>query len=143
MAPNFSMHARTCLTRSVLWAACLLLSGCAAIPQVRHQPQFHNPFPQLHRVAILPFFNLSSEPTVNQDEVAEAYYNELQGIPGFEVMPPGVQRAARFLPLTHVVTLVKGLWFGETWTRHLTEVAILSSIMILSARVAASVFRWE
>jgi hypothetical protein len=44
----------------------------------------------LHRVAILPFYNLSAEPTVNQDDVALAYYNELQQVPGFEVMPPGV-----------------------------------------------------
>ncbi|MFO7908353.1 MAG: hypothetical protein ACQESR_05525 [Planctomycetota bacterium] len=64
--------------------------GCAPLPIVKHQPQYHNPFPQLHRVAILPFFNLSSEPTVNQDEVAEAYFNELQAIRGFEVVPPGV-----------------------------------------------------
>ncbi len=70
----------------------LLSGGCAAIPTVKHQPQYHNPFPQLHRVAILPFFNLSSDPTVNQDEVAEAYFNELQKIPGFEVMPPGVAK---------------------------------------------------
>ncbi|MFW6169133.1 MAG: hypothetical protein ACODAD_01500 [Planctomycetota bacterium] len=67
-----------------------LCFGCAPLPIVKHQPQYHNPFPQLKRVAILPFFNLSSEPTVNQDEVAEAYFNELQAIRGFEVMPPGV-----------------------------------------------------
>ncbi len=67
-------------------------SGCAAIPEVRHQPQLHNPFPQLHRVAILPFFNLSTDPTINQDDVALAYYAELQQIPGFEVVPPGVVR---------------------------------------------------
>jgi hypothetical protein len=60
------------------------------VPQVRRQPQYHNPFPQLHRVAILPFYNLSANPYVNQDDVAEAYYVELQQIPGFEVMPPGV-----------------------------------------------------
>ena len=66
------------------------LSGCAVIPEIKYQPQVHNPFPQLHRVAILPFYNLSTEPTVNQDDVALAYYNELQTIPGFEVMPPGV-----------------------------------------------------
>lgn len=66
------------------------MGGCAPLPIIKHQPQYHNPFPQLERVAILPFFNLSSEPTVNQDEVAEAYFKELQAIPGFEVMPPGV-----------------------------------------------------
>jgi hypothetical protein len=69
---------------------CLLSSGCAVIPEITHEPQVHNPFPQLHRIAILPFYNLSADPTVNQDDVALAYYNELQQIPGFEVMPPGV-----------------------------------------------------
>jgi hypothetical protein len=57
-----------------------------------HQPQVHNPFPQLSRVAVLPFYNLSAEPTVDQDEVALAYYNELQAIPGFEVVPIGVTK---------------------------------------------------
>lgn len=76
--------------RLIIGTLCLCLSGCAVIPEIRHQPQVHNPFPQLHRVAILPFYNLSNDPTVNQDDVALAYYNELQVIPGFEVMPPGV-----------------------------------------------------
>ena len=82
--------ASLCGSLLLLTLMCLLTSGCAAIPQITHQPQVHNPFPQLHRVAILPFYNLSAEPTVNQDDVALAYYNELQQIPGFEVMPPGV-----------------------------------------------------
>jgi ABC-2 type transport system permease protein len=60
-----------------------------------------------------------------------------------EVMPESVQRAARFLPLTHVVTLVKGLWFGASWGDHLTEVAVLVGILIVGAIVAARVFRWE
>ena len=62
---------------------------------------------------------------------------------GAEVMPESVQRAARFLPLTHVVTLVKGLWFGASWGDHLTEVAVLVGILIVGAVVAARVFRWE
>ena len=74
----------------LLSLVCLLCGGCAAIPEVTRVPQYHNPFPQLHRVAILPFYNLSAEPTVSQDDVALAYYGELQQIPGFEVMPPGV-----------------------------------------------------
>ncbi len=73
----------------------LLLGGCAAFPDIRHKPTFHNPFPQLHRVAILPFFNLSAEPTVDTRLVTLAYYQELQKIPGFEVVPPGV--VERFL----------------------------------------------
>jgi hypothetical protein len=73
-----------------LFACCF--SGCAFFPDIQEEPRYHNPFPQLHRVAILPFFNLSAEPTVNGEEVALAYYNELQLIPGFEVMPIGVAK---------------------------------------------------
>ncbi len=69
-------------------AAC----GCSLVPEVRHKASLHNPFPQLKRVAVLPFFNQSSAPTVDGDAVAEAYYSELQSIPGFEVLPVGVTR---------------------------------------------------
>jgi len=65
-------------------------AGCALVPDVRSRSRFHNPLPQIHRVAVLPFFNQSSEPTINQIAVAEAYYASLQSIPGFEVVPVGV-----------------------------------------------------
>src|SRR6184192_1976292 len=71
---------------------CALSSGCMAIPDRILEPQFHNPFPQIYRVAVLPFYNQSSEPTVDGEAVAMAYYNELQEIPGFEVMPVGVAK---------------------------------------------------
>ena len=70
-------------------------SGCALIPETRYRDSLHNPFPQLKRVAFLPFYNQSSEPTVNSDRVAEAYYAALQAIQGFEVMPVGVTKAQR------------------------------------------------
>ena len=72
------------------FAFVLFLSGCAAIPDVAHEPHCHNPFPQLTRVAVLPFFNQSGDPYLSQDRIALAYYNQLQQIPGFEVMPVGV-----------------------------------------------------
>jgi hypothetical protein len=71
---------------------CLASGGCALWPDRIVEPQFHNPFPQIYRVAVLPFFNQSAEPTVDGDAVATAYFNELQTIPGFEVMPVGVAR---------------------------------------------------
>ncbi|MDP6447141.1 MAG: hypothetical protein QGG36_07355 [Pirellulaceae bacterium] len=73
-------------------AVALLCVGCAAVPDVLQEPQYHNPFPQLYRVAILPFTNLSQDPTLDTRTVDLAYYNELQTIPGFEVMPVGVTR---------------------------------------------------
>lgn len=86
------MPLRCLLSLSAL--ACLLASGCAMVPKKLHQPQFHNPWPQLRTVAIAPFYNLSQNPTVNQDDFASAYYSELQSIPGFEVVPVGVTRRA-------------------------------------------------
>lgn len=68
------------------------LCGCSAFPDIAHQPQIHNPYPQLSRIAVLPFFNQSAEPTVDGEAVAVAYYNELQVVRGFEVLPVGVAK---------------------------------------------------
>lgn len=76
-----------------LLAAGLLASGggCSLIlPTVADKPVIRNPFPQLRRVAVAPFFNQSDEPTVDGRQVAMAYFAELQTIPGFEVVPLNV-----------------------------------------------------
>jgi hypothetical protein len=65
------------------------IAGCS-LWEVTHQPVIHNPFPQLHRVAVAPFFNQSDEPTVDGHEFALAYFAELQATPGFEVVPVNV-----------------------------------------------------
>ncbi|MEX1223306.1 MAG: hypothetical protein WEA31_02050, partial [Pirellulales bacterium] len=65
----------------------MLASGCSLVPEVRHEPAIQNPFPQLSKIAVAPFFNQSGEATVNGEQVAEAYFQELQQIPGFEVVP--------------------------------------------------------
>ncbi|NOY30660.1 MAG: hypothetical protein GXP28_10970 [Planctomycetes bacterium] len=71
------------------------LSGCSLVlPEISHQPVIRNPFPQLSRVAVAPFFNHSDEPTVDGREVAMAYFAELQRTPGFEVVPVGVVEEA-------------------------------------------------
>jgi hypothetical protein len=60
------------------------------LPEVSRQPTVHNPFPQLQKIAVAPFFNLSTEPTVDGRHVANAYYEALQNVQGFEVIPIGV-----------------------------------------------------
>ncbi|MEO0530065.1 MAG: hypothetical protein AAF266_05725 [Planctomycetota bacterium] len=73
----------------------LLATGChLVLPEVSQQPLVHNPFPQLSRVAVVPFFNQSAEPTVDGRQFAAAYYAELQDIPGFEVVPVTAVEAA-------------------------------------------------
>lgn len=53
-----------------------------------------NPVAGLSRVAIVPFFNLSPEPSADGFRFAEAYFAELQKVPGFQVLPVGVAEAA-------------------------------------------------
>jgi len=72
----------------------LAVAGCGLLPERWHQPTVHNPFPQLSKVAIAPFFNLSTEATLDGRQVAVAYFNELQLVPGFEVVPVGVVERA-------------------------------------------------
>ncbi len=67
----------------------LLPAGCSLLPEIATQPVIHNPFPQLSRVAVAPFFNLSNEPKVDGRQFAMAYFSEIQLVPGFEVIPVG------------------------------------------------------
>jgi len=82
------------MRRLTLVIVSICVAGCHVMPQMAHQPTLHNPFPQLSKVAVAPFFNLSNEPTLDGRRVAIAYYNELQSIPGFEAVPVGVVEAA-------------------------------------------------
>lgn len=75
--------------RTAMAAVCagmlLGLAGCVSVPVT-----VTNPIPGLTTVAVAPFFNLSSEPTVDGRRFAEAYYAELQKTAGFQVIPVGV-----------------------------------------------------
>lgn len=78
------------MMRPLAILACLLFSGCSLLPEFGRKPSLHNPFPQITKVAVAPFFNLSHEATLDGRRVAAAYFNELQLVPGFEVTPVGV-----------------------------------------------------
>ncbi len=80
--------------RNLLLIAALALPGCSVLPEISHQPTMHNPFPQLSKVAVIPFINLSDEPTLDGRQFALAYFNELQLVPGFELIPLGVSESA-------------------------------------------------
>ena len=94
----FRRSRRLCRLLSAALSAGVALGstgGCnLIIPDITHQPTIHNPFPQLSKVAIVPFFNQSDEPTVDGREFALAYFAELQAVPGFEVVPLGVVEEA-------------------------------------------------
>jgi hypothetical protein len=110
------------MLRLLAASACLLFSGCSLLPEMVHQPTLHNPFPQLSKVAVAPFFNLSNEPTLNGDEVADAYFAELQLVPGFEVVPVGVVKTAM---LAHGIELA-----GPTDARRLAQVLDVDAVVL-------------
>lgn len=83
---NMLRHTRKLLPVMFLLSF-LATSGCALFPEIAYQPTFHNPFPQLSTVAIVPFFNFTNNQTLNTIQFSEAYGTELQKIPGFTVVP--------------------------------------------------------
>jgi ABC-2 type transport system permease protein len=60
-----------------------------------------------------------------------------------ESLPPLVQGAARVLPFTYVVSLLRGIWQGEGWMSHAGDVAVLALMFVAFSAVSARVFRWE
>lgn len=69
----------------------------------------------------------------------------LSGAAGFprEVLPDAAQKAANFLPLTYVVNLLSGLWAGDAWGAHLTDVLVLAAVLLVGVLVSVRTFRWE
>ncbi len=60
-----------------------------------------------------------------------------------EELPASVQQFAQVLPLTHVVTLLQGLWMGEPWGKYFWETVILVTLLIAGVLVSSKTFRWE
>jgi ABC-2 type transport system permease protein len=58
-------------------------------------------------------------------------------------LPPVLRAVARILPLTYAVRLLEGIWNGEGWLAHLSDVAALSVLFLLFTVISARVFRWE
>jgi ABC-2 type transport system permease protein len=60
-----------------------------------------------------------------------------------ETFPRAIRSVGKFIPLTHVVNLLQGLWFGGTLGRHLLEIGVLSGLLVIGVAVSAMAFRWE
>jgi ABC-2 type transport system permease protein len=60
-----------------------------------------------------------------------------------ELLPEAIQKISAFLPLTYVVNLLRGLWVGEAWSQHITNVVVLVSILLVGVLVSLKLFRWE
>jgi ABC-2 type transport system permease protein len=57
--------------------------------------------------------------------------------------PPLLGAAARALPLTYVVSLLLGIWRGEGWLAHASDLAALIVTFVVGLAISSKVFRWE
>lgn len=64
------------------------------------------------------------------------------GIPR-EVLPSWMQKLAMVFPMTHAVTLMKGLWLGKPWGDFGLETVVLTCVLGLCTAVSGKLFRWE
>jgi len=64
------------------------------------------------------------------------------GLLPFE-LPPPMHAVSRFVPLTYAVSLLSGIWQGNTWSAHVGDVAALVVVFAICTLIASRVFRWE
>src|SRR5689334_20995838 len=60
-----------------------------------------------------------------------------------ETLPETVRQYSRLLPLTHVVTLLRGLWAGGSWGNYVMEISVLAGTAIAAVLISIKTFRWE
>ena len=60
-----------------------------------------------------------------------------------QTFPQALRAAGKFIPLTHVVNLLQGLWIGDPLGKHVLEVAVLAGLLVVGVAVSAKAFRWE
>ena len=60
-----------------------------------------------------------------------------------DALPAGLRLVARVLPVTYAVSLLEGIWTGESWLAHLDDVAVLALVFVVCTALSGIVFRWE
>lgn len=79
--------------------------------------------------------------------VAGVILYPMLGISGLFVpvhgLPAAAQAVARVLPLTYAVSLLRGIWRGESWLAHGVDVLALAVTIGVCLAVSSRVFRWE
>jgi ABC-2 type transport system permease protein len=58
-------------------------------------------------------------------------------------LPPVLQIVAKMLPLSYAVSLLRGIWQGDAWSAHVTDVVVLLAVGVCCTALSTRVFRWE
>lgn len=59
------------------------------------------------------------------------------------LFPPALRFVAHLLPVTYSVSLLGGIWRGDGWLAHASDVAALMVLFLVFTAISARVFRWE
>jgi ABC-2 type transport system permease protein len=59
------------------------------------------------------------------------------------LMPAPVAAIVRKMPLTAAASLLDGIWRGEGWMAHGSEVTTLVVTFVVCAALSSTIFRWE
>ena len=60
-----------------------------------------------------------------------------------EVLGDKVTNISKYLPLTYVVRLMKGLWVGNSWAAHWLNLIIILGLLVTGAIISTLTFKWE
>jgi ABC-2 type transport system permease protein len=64
------------------------------------------------------------------------------GMP-LQLLPDTLQQVSKFLPLTYVVKLIQGLWFGDPWRTLWLPTLVLVGMVVVGTAASVKFFRWE
>lgn len=59
------------------------------------------------------------------------------------ILPPVLRVIAGLLPMTYAVSLLQGIWTGESWVSHAGDIVALGVICVACVALSARIFRWE
>lgn len=59
------------------------------------------------------------------------------------MLPTPLRALSEMLPLTYLVRLLQGTWYGDPWTDFPREIAVLALLGLAGGLVSMRVFRWE
>ena len=58
-------------------------------------------------------------------------------------LPPWLRLAARVMPMTYAVSLLRGVWRGEPLSSHLWDIGAIALFAVVFTALASRLFRWE
>jgi ABC-2 type transport system permease protein len=146
-----SAHVIVKLLLTAATLALLVLAGKRYYPVGVHAPLFSFTIALLMStwsILSIGFLIASIVPTARFAQPIGAFIMyPMIGVSGLFVpvaaLPPVLRAVARVVPLTYAVSLMEGIWKGDPWSAHVSDVAALVLVFVVCTAISAKVFRWE